>query len=79
MDEFCVENLLFWLDVETFRYCEADENVVLIIARRIFINYISADGQLQINLNSDTRFPFFYSYFSLSLLTFTTSLIFQQL
>jgi len=63
MDEFCVENLLFWLDVETFRYCESDENVVLIIARRIFINYISADGQLQINLNSDTRFPFFFFFF----------------
>ena len=58
-----MENLLFWLDVETFRYSESDENILLVIARRIFLNYISSDGQLQINLSSEIRFVFLLPLF----------------
>ncbi|CAG8595348.1 603_t:CDS:2, partial [Acaulospora morrowiae] len=62
--DFCVENLLFWLDVELFAAgvsCDIEDNyfeqqqTAVIHARYIYLTYISANAPLQVNLSDEIR------------------------
>lgn len=55
--EYCVENLLFWLDVETYRTVPTqDEQLRLLLARRIYMTYITEDSPLPLNLGANMRY-----------------------
>ncbi|CAG8450620.1 16196_t:CDS:2 [Acaulospora colombiana] len=62
--DFCVENLLFWLDVELFAAgisCDIEDNyfeqqqTAVIHARYIYLTYISPNAPLQVNLSDEIR------------------------
>ncbi|KAJ3414921.1 hypothetical protein HDV05_005870 [Chytridiales sp. JEL 0842] len=53
IEEFTIENLLFWLDVETFQTC--DEAIRPTFGRYIYLVYIAQDAPLLLNLSKEVR------------------------
>jgi hypothetical protein len=53
IEEFSIENLLFWLDVETFQTC--DEQTKPVFGKYIYLVYIAAEAPLLLNLSKDVR------------------------
>lgn len=54
--EYALEDLLFWLDVETFRaLAQSKDARRLEFAQRIYLHFLAEDAPLGLNLEQDVR------------------------
>ncbi|KAJ3258229.1 Regulator of G-protein signaling 7, partial [Borealophlyctis nickersoniae] len=53
VEEYTIENVLFWLDVEIFQSCDAQ--IRSVYAKYIYLTYIAIDSPLQMNLSDEIR------------------------
>lgn len=52
--QYCVENLLFWIEVEVFKTIE-DLETQKLFAKHIYLNYILPESPLRLNIDAEIR------------------------
>lgn len=53
IEEYTIENVLFWLDVEIFQSCPL--NLRSAYAKYVYLTYVAVSAPLQVNLSAEVR------------------------
>lgn len=77
LQEFNVENLLFWLDVEVFRTSETGKQAEL--AKRIYDTYLSKEGPLQINVAPSRKLAYPFTEITVDMFDALQDLVFANM